>query len=118
MVFDDISENISSLVQNGKYGLVNTTDPAMPGYYVVKFISEPYMLQLHKIVNKQVMNYGYIIVNAVYLIMIKSNTDWYWEEHVNKYSVIISTSNIVHQCLNVATIKEVADIPCSLCYKK
>ena len=109
---------MSSLVKNGKYGANNTPDTTTPGYYVVKFISEPYMLQLHKIVNKQVMNSGYIIVNAVYLIMIKSNTNWYWEEHVNKYSVIISTSNIVHQCLNVATIKEVADIPCSLCNKK
>ena len=56
MVLDDISENISSLVQNGKYGVVNTTDPAMPGYYVVKFISKPYMLQVNKKINKQVID--------------------------------------------------------------
>ena len=39
VVLYGISEKISSLVQNGKYGAVNTADLTTPGYYVVKFIS-------------------------------------------------------------------------------
>ena len=76
---DGISENVSSLVNNGKYGAVKTADPTTPVYYVVKFISEPYMLQGNKTVNKQIINSCEIIVNAVYLIMMKSKTNWYRE---------------------------------------
>ena len=42
---------------------------------------EPYTLQGNKTVNKKVINIGELVVNAVYLIMIKANTNWYWGEH-------------------------------------
>ena len=81
MVLYGISENMSSLVHNGEYGQVNTVDPTKPGYYVIKFISEPYTLQGNKLVNKEVINACEIIVNGVYLIAMKESTNWYWEEH-------------------------------------
>ena len=34
-----ISDNVSALVQNGKYGAINTADPNTMGYYVIKFLS-------------------------------------------------------------------------------
>ena len=37
-----ISYNISALVQKGKYGAINTADPTTMGYYLVKFLPEPY----------------------------------------------------------------------------
>ena len=77
VVLYDISENMSSLVHNIKYGVFNTEDPTTPGYYVVKFVPGPYMLQGNKTGNKKVINSGALIVNAVYLVMMKSNTYWY-----------------------------------------
>ena len=68
--------------------------------------------------NKQVINAGEIVANSVNVIMMKANTNWYWEDNGNKYSVIIATRTIVHPCLDVATIKYVADLPHSLCNKK
>ena len=68
-----------------------------------------------KTANKKVTNAGEIIVNVVYLIMMKANTNWYWENNGNKYSVIIETRTIVHPCLDVANIKDVSDLPHSLC---
>ena len=73
MVLYGIIENMSLLVHNGKYGTFNTSYRTTIGYYVVKFISEPYRLQGNKTENKQVINTGKLIVNAVYLIMIKEN---------------------------------------------
>ena len=67
VVLDGISENMSSLVHNRKYGAVNTVDPTTTGYYVVKLISEPYTLQEGETVNKQFINSDRIIVNALYL---------------------------------------------------
>ena len=57
--------------------------------------------------NKKVINSGEIIVNALYLIMMKANTNWCWEEHGNKDSFIIANHNIVHPNLGVAIIKYV-----------
>ena len=39
VLLDGISDNMSALVQNGKYGTINTEDPTTIGYYVVKFLS-------------------------------------------------------------------------------
>ena len=50
--------------------------------------------------------------------MMKVNTNWYREEHGNKHSAIIATSTISHTCIYVTTIKDVMDLPHSLCNKK
>ena len=48
VVSDGISDNMSALVNNGKYGAINTENPTTIGYYVVRFLSEPYTLQDEK----------------------------------------------------------------------
>ena len=78
VVLYDISENMSSLVQNGKYGAVKTVYPTTPGYYVVKCRPEPYMLQGNKTANKRVINACEIIVNTLYFIVMNANKNWYW----------------------------------------
>ena len=47
-LLDGISDNMSALVHNGKYGVINTADPTKMGYYFVKLLSEPYTLQYEK----------------------------------------------------------------------
>ena len=37
---DDISDDIASLGQLGKYGAINTADPTTLGYYVITYLSE------------------------------------------------------------------------------
>ena len=45
VVIDGIIENADKLVQNGKYGDINTTGRYIMGYYVIKLIPKPYALQ-------------------------------------------------------------------------
>ena len=80
-------------------------------YYVVKFLSEQYMLQYYKTVNKQVIKVGELILKAEYVIIMKSSKTWYWQQLETKDSVVVATHTIVHPCLDVSTIKYVADIP-------
>ena len=40
VVIDGISENMASLVQLVKYGVMNTIDTSTMGYYVIKLVSE------------------------------------------------------------------------------
>ena len=106
---------MSALVQNGKYGATNTSYPTTIGYYVVKFLSEPYTLQGGKTVYKQVINTGIIIVKSEYLSIMNVNKNWYWKKLGTTESVIIETHTIFYPCLYVSTIKNVSDIPRSLC---
>ena len=43
--FDSISDDMASLVQSGKYGLINTSDTTTNLFCVIQFISEAYTLQ-------------------------------------------------------------------------
>ena len=48
----------------------------------------------------------------------KTTTNWYWQQNIMKQGVILSTRAIVHPCLEVSAIKNVADIPRSIRNKK
>ena len=54
VVLDKICDNMASLVQSGKYGAINTYDTTKNVFYVIKFISEEYMLQNNTRVERQV----------------------------------------------------------------
>ena len=45
LVLDGISANISYIFQTGKYGTINEVDPKTLGHYMVKYLSEPHILQ-------------------------------------------------------------------------
>ena len=77
VVLDGISDNMSALVQNGKYGAINNEYPTTMGYYVVRFLSEPYTLQDEKKVDKKVMKSGELIKKAEYISIRKASTNWY-----------------------------------------
>ena len=61
-LLDGISDNMSELFYNEKDGAINTSYQNTMGYYFVKTLSEPYMLQDNKIVDKQVINSGELMV--------------------------------------------------------
>ena len=48
LVFDGISYNVASLVQLVKCVAINAADQTTMGYYVVKYLSELYILQEDK----------------------------------------------------------------------
>ena len=84
------------------------------GYYVDKFLPEPYILQDDKTFDRQCIKAGQLIVKAEYLGLIKTSKNWYWQQLENKESITISPRTIFHPCLDVSNIKYVADVPRSL----
>ena len=66
-----------ALVHNGKDVAINTSDTTTMGYYVFKFLSEPYTLQDNNKFEKKVIKTGENMVKVRYLCIIKSNTNWY-----------------------------------------
>ena len=80
VVIDEISENMASLVQSIKYGATNTTDTSKIGYYVIKFVSEPYTLQDKTTCDGQISSAYELVFKAQYLIRIQENTNRYWDQ--------------------------------------
>ena len=58
---------MTSLVQSVKYVAINTYDTSKNRYYVIKFISESYMLQNNTTTEQQIISAGELVVNAQYL---------------------------------------------------
>ena len=71
---------MASLVQSGIYDDINTADNTSNGFYVVKFISEAYMLQKNTKIDGQVISFGELVAKAQYLWSVQENTNWYWKE--------------------------------------
>ena len=44
VVIGGISNNMSSLIQLGKYGAIDSVNPTTMGYYVINYLSKPYTL--------------------------------------------------------------------------
>ena len=67
-----------SLVQTDKYGAINTTDTSTIGYYVIKFMPEPYTLQEETMCDGQISTGGELVFKVQYLNCMKYKTKWYW----------------------------------------
>ena len=56
-----ISDIMSALFHNGKYGAINTENQTIMGYYFVKLLSESYTLKDNKTVDRQFIKAGELI---------------------------------------------------------
>ena len=69
---------MSSLVESGKYGAINTTYTSTNGFYVIMFTSGAYTLQENITIDGQILIAGELVVNAKYLCSMQVDTNWYW----------------------------------------
>ena len=67
VVLDRISENMSSLVQSGIYGAINTADNTSNVLYVIQFLSEAYTLKNNTTIDGQVNHAGELVFKAQYI---------------------------------------------------
>ena len=72
---DGISDNITSLVQSGNYGAMNTTDTSTMGYCVIKFVSEAYTLQEETTCDGQIISAGELVFKSQYLSCMNGKTN-------------------------------------------
>ena len=74
VVVYSISEITVLLVLTGKYGTINTTDTTTMGYYVIKCMSESYILQEETTCDGQISTSGDLVVKPQYMNNIKNKT--------------------------------------------
>ena len=71
VVLDEISDNMASLVKLGKYGDINAADITTMGYYVIKYLAAPYILQEDKTKDGQVSKAGELVIKSECLSLMK-----------------------------------------------
>ena len=76
VVLDRISDNMTSLVESGKYGEINTTDTTTNGFYVIMVQSEAYTLQDNTIIDEKIITAGKLVVKTQYLCSMQVDTNW------------------------------------------
>ena len=78
VVLDCISYNMASLAQFGRCGAINAADPTTMEYYVIKYLSEPYILKEDQTTGSKLSEEGEPVVKDEYLSIMKSKTNWHW----------------------------------------
>ena len=89
---------MASLVQYGKYGIINKTYPTTMGYYVVNYVLDSYILQYYTIYDGKINTVGEIFCKAQYLNCVKANTKWYWESKYQQQIISDPTHKILNPC--------------------
>ena len=115
VVIDGISDNMTSLVESGKYGAINTTDTSTNGFYVIMFTSGAYKLQGNTTIDGQILIAGELVVNEKYLCSMQVDTNWYWNQQPKHHVITFPTRTILHPQLEGDAIKDFHLIPTNIC---
>ena len=100
---------MTSLVQSGMYGAINTYDTITNGFYVIQFLSEEYRLQNNTKTHGQFISADELVFKEQYLCSMQENTDWYWKQQPSQQTIMVRTRTILHPRLYVITIRYVQD---------
>ena len=98
---------MTSLVQSGMYGSINTDDTATNVFYVIQSVLEAYTLQNNTTIYGQVIYSGGLVFKAQYLCSMQENTNWYWKQQPLQHTIIFPTHTILHPRLDDIAIRYV-----------
>ena len=98
-VLNRISDNMTSLVQSSKYGVVKKIDSTTTGYYIIQFILEAYTLQWDTACDGQISTADKLVVRSKYLKCTKEKTKWYWD---HKYFETNHNCSNTHNCTSMS----------------
>ena len=115
VVIDEISYNMASLVQYGKYGTINTTKTATNGFYVIMFTSEAYKLQDSTTIDGKIITAVNLVVKAQFLCSVQEIANCFWYQHPQHQVITLPTGTILHPLLDVTAIIDIHEISKIVC---
>ena len=114
VVIGGISDNMASLVEPGKYGVINTTGTTKNGFYVVMLTSEAYTLQDNRTLDGKIITAGEFVVKSQYLCSMQVYTNWYFNQHPQHNIITLPKITILHPQLEVNSVTDFHAIPTSI----
>jgi hypothetical protein len=70
---------MSLMIQEGQVGAVGTTDKAVMGYHIVKWLGKPYALQANTDGMSGVIDAGAMVADALYFNRVERTPYWYMQ---------------------------------------
>ena len=106
---------MASLVESGKYGVINTTDTSTNGFYVIMFTYGEFTLQENTTIDGQIITAGELVVKAKYLCSMQIDTNWYWNQQRKHNVITVLSRKILHPQFEFNAITDFHAIPTSVC---
>ncbi len=100
--------HMSLIVREGKIGAVGTTDKAAAGYYLVKWLSEPYTLHADTEGMSGIISTGKIVVDALYFNPVHRAQNWYTPSDI---TTVVEVKHILPTGLQVQPISATNALP-------
>ena len=93
--------NMSLIIVKGKYGAIDNDDSSCHGYYIIKFSSSPYTLQVELSIDERVISSGELVHEVNYFFPIKINSHYYYLQRTKPINTIVYLSTIINDNVNV-----------------
>ena len=104
--------NVYLIIMEGNCGAVNVDDSMFHGYYITRFSSSPYTLQVEFSIDGQIVFSGEMVCEGDFLININSH---YYSSPKNKSNnTIVSLRKIINGDINVIFFYSKDVVPSSL----
>ena len=91
MILDGNVMSTSLIILEGKYVAIDTNDSWCHGYYIIKFSSSPYNLQVYMSIDGQVISSGEIKFEGTYFFPISINYHYYVLKGLNPLMQFLSS---------------------------
>ena len=75
--------NMHLIIMEGKYGEIDTNNSSCHGYYIIKFSTKPYTLEVDLSIDVQVVSAGNILCDGTYFFPIIINSHYYALQKTN-----------------------------------
>ena len=86
-VLNALEVRVLLMMRIGEVGAVGTTDAAVMGYYMVKWLSEPYTLQEEKVGMASLIGTGKMVAKAVYFNRVQERAP-YWYTLSGEHTIV------------------------------
>jgi hypothetical protein len=105
---------MSLIIREGKVGAIGTADQATMGYYVVKWLSEPYTLQEETEGMSGMIHVGTMVANMLYFNQVERARNWYTQSNM---STVVEVRYVLLTGFQLQPISETNKLP-TACNRK
>ena len=107
-VLDAIEARMAFMIREGDDAAVGTSDEAAMGYYVVKWISEPYSLMADKDGMAGIISAGALVADALFFNQVERAPYWYTQ---SEETTVVEVRHVLRSGLHLEEISTINPVP-------
>ena len=101
MIIGGNGMNMSLIIMEGNCVAIDTNDSSCRGYYIIKFSSSLYTLQVYLSIDGQFISSGEIVCEGTYFVPVNINYHYFVLKIIKSINTIVSLRTIINGNVNV-----------------